>query len=235
MKTYKIKEIYKTIQGEGANTGRVATFVRFAGCNLWTGREEDRAIARCQVNCDTDFVGTNGINGGKYEASALVDKALEVYSEGASFESLDGVRPLVVLTGGEPMLQVDMALITELCSVFSVAIESNGTIEVKPEIRRNAWLTISPKISALLQRMGDELKLVFPQSHAAMHPSRFEKMMFDRFYLQPMEGNPVAPYRDDPELLRVARQENTRACIDYILRHPQWSLSVQTHKDVGLR
>lgn len=207
---YQIKEIYYTLQGEGANAGRPAIFCRFAGCNLWSGVEQDRATAVCRF-CDTDFVGTNGRNGGKYaNASMLVDMIAAA--------SGDDVAPtLVVLTGGEPMLQVDDALIAALHDEgFEVAIETNGTFKVPRAID---WITVSPKAgSTLVQRAGNELKLVYPQIGLA--PEQCAGLEFDYRYLQPMDG---------PE-----REANTAAAIDYCKANPEWRLSLQTHKLIGI-
>ena len=209
--SYSIKEIYYTLQGEGAQAGRAAVFCRFAGCNLWTGREEDRADAVCNF-CDTDFVGTDGPGGGKFASvSELVDAVLTEWQGGK------GSRPLIVCTGGEPLLQLDSELIERLHEWgFEIAIETNGTIAVPSGID---WICVSPKANAeLIQRTGNELKLVFPQPGAM--PELFEQLDFDHFFLQPMDG---------PE-----RDENTRLAIDYCLKHPNWRLSLQTHKLIGI-
>jgi 7-carboxy-7-deazaguanine synthase (Cx14CxxC type) len=208
---YTIKEIFYTLQGEGANAGRAAVFCRFAGCNLWSGREQDRAAAVCQF-CDTDFVGTDGPGGGKFETAIDLAEAVKAQWP-ADFKG----APLVVCTGGEPLLQLDEAAIDALhVAGFEVAVESNGTRPAPPAID---WLTISPKAGAeLLQRTGDELKLVFPQPGA--EPERFTDLHFRHFFLQPMDG---------PE-----RARNTQLAVDYCLTHPRWRLSLQTHKIVGL-
>jgi 7-carboxy-7-deazaguanine synthase len=207
--TYSVKEIYFTLQGEGAQAGRPAVFLRFAGCNLWTGREQDRAGAVCQF-CDTDFVGTDGPGGGKFDRPDDLAAAVATAWPG-------GGAPLVVCTGGEPLLQLDAAAIAALHRVgFEVAVESNGTVMAPEGID---WLTISPKSGAALKQLsGDELKLVFPQAGAA--PTQFTHLAFRRFSLQPMDG----PRRD----------ENTKAALDYCLAHPQWRLSLQTHKLLGI-
>jgi 7-carboxy-7-deazaguanine synthase len=208
--TYSVKEMFYTLQGEGARTGRPAVFVRFAGCNLWSGREQDRAGAICQF-CDTQFVGTDGDGGGKFEtAEALARVAADQWPGGGA--------PYVVCTGGEPLLQLDAPLIDALHEAgFEIAIESNGTIEAPAGID---WICISPKANAdLVQRRGNELKLVFPQEGAA--PERYADLAFENFFLQPM---------DSP-----AREANTRAAIAYCLEHPPWRLSLQTHKLLGLR
>ena len=212
---YAVKEIFYTLQGEGANTGRAAVFCRFAGCNLWSGREADRANAVCQF-CDTDFVGTDGSGGGKFaDASALV--AACAGAAGAALTRGES-RLLVVLTGGEPMLQVDDALIAALHAAgFEIAIETNGTLSVPRAID---WICVSPKAgAALVQTWGDELKLVYPQ--AGLMPEAVSGLDFSRRYLQPMDG--------------PAQAANTAAAIAYCQAHPTWRLSVQTHKVVGIR
>lgn len=208
--TYAVKEMFYTLQGEGARTGRPAVFVRFAGCNLWSGREQDRAGAVCTF-CDTEFVGTDGDGGGKFEApEALAQAAAALWPGGGA--------PYVVCTGGEPLLQLDAPLIDALHGAgFEIAIESNGTLPAPSGID---WICISPKANApFVQLSGDELKLVYPQAGA--DPASFEHLAFAHFFLQPM---------DSPE-----RAENTKAAIAYCLAHPRWRLSVQTHKDLGLR
>ena len=209
--SYSVKEIFKTLQGEGALAGRVAVFCRFAGCNLWSGREEDRAAAFCSF-CDTDFVGTDGTSGGRYRGSGDLVSAIE-REWGPARE-----RRFVVLTGGEPLLQVDDKLIRGLHAAdFEIAVETNGTIDPPSEID---WLCVSPKSAADLKiKTGDELKLVYPQSEIA--PEAFSMLQFRRFSLQPMDG----PDRD----------ANTAAAIAYCLAHPQWNLSMQTHKHLGIR
>lgn len=211
--TFSVKEIYYTLQGEGAQTGRPAVFLRFAGCNLWSGREEDRADAICQF-CDTDFFGTGGPGGGKFAQAAELASAVQaVWPRGTSAIS----RPWVVCTGGEPLLQLDEPLITALhARGFEVAIETNGTIAAPPGID---WICVSPKAGAALrQTWGDELKLVYPQAGAP--PEQFERLDFRHFSLQPMDG---------PD-----RERNTRLAIQYCLRHPRWRLSLQTHKLLGI-
>ena len=207
---YAVKEIFATLQGEGANAGRVAVFCRFTGCNLWSGRDIDRAGAHCRF-CDTDFVGMDGENGGRYDASALAARIAALWPG-------EGGDRFVVLTGGEPLLQVDGALIDALHDrAFSIAVETNGTVPAPPGID---WICVSPKTTgALAVTAGNELKLVFPQ--ADLPPARFEALAFDRFLLQPMDG----PDREDA----------TRGAIRYCLAHPRWRLSVQTHKVVGIR
>tara|TARA_B100001123_G_scaffold447956_1_gene607232 strand:- start:2063 stop:2701 length:639 start_codon:yes stop_codon:yes gene_type:complete len=210
---YSIKEIYYTLQGEGAHTGRPAVFLRFAGCNLWTGREEDRHKAVCQF-CDTDFVGTDGPGGGRFPDSESL--ALAVNQVWSDHTETDDNR-YVVCTGGEPLLQLDKAAIDSLhAEGFLVAVETNGTQDPPPGLD---WICMSPKALAPVKLMkGNELKLVFPQEQAM--PDQFENMEFDHYFLQPMDG---------PEL-----EENTAAAIAYCLRFPKWRLSVQTHKVIGV-
>lgn len=207
---YSVKEIYLTIQGEGAQTGRVAVFCRFAGCNLWSGREADRAMAQCTF-CDTDFVGTDGPGGGKFPRPQ--DLATEIHNHWPS----DQGNKLVVFTGGEPLLQLDTQLVTALHDIgFEIAVESNGTIQAPDGID---WLTISPKADVpVVQTSGQELKLVYPQ--VENHPKDFEDMGFKHFYLQPMDGPSTAA--------------NTKAAVEYCLKNPKWRLSVQTHKVIGI-
>ncbi len=210
--TYAVKEIFYTLQGEGANAGRPAVFLRFAGCNLWSGREADRATAVCQF-CDTDFVGTGGPGGGKFESSAALAGAVA----GAWPAGHPLARPLVVCTGGEPLLQVDPPLIGALHAAgFEIAVETNGTVAPPPGID---WLCVSPKAEApLAVTGGDELKLVYPQADAP--PERFAALGFRHFFLQPMDG--------------PARDANTGAALRYCLTHPRWRLSLQTHKLLGI-
>jgi 7-carboxy-7-deazaguanine synthase len=210
--TYAVKEIFYTLQGEGANAGRPAVFCRFAGCNLWTGREADRAEAVCRF-CDTEFVGTDGPGGGKFAAPAALAGAVAA----AWPAGHPAARPLVVCTGGEPLLQLDPPLIEALHSVgFEIAVETNGTVEPPPGID---WLCVSPKAEAtLIVTAGDELKLVFPQEGA--EPARYERLDFRHFFLQPMDG--------------PMREANTRAALAYCLAHPRWRLSLQTHKLLGI-
>jgi len=209
--SYAVKEIFYTLQGEGANAGRAAVFCRFSGCNLWSGREDDRADAVCRF-CDTDFVGMDGTGGGRFaRAEELADAVARTWPEGS------GPR-FVVCTGGEPLLQLDVPLIDALHRVgFDVAVETNGT---QPAPDGIDWLCVSPKAGApLVQQRGDELKLVFPQPGA--EPERFESLAFGAFFLQPMDG---------PHL-----EANTAAALEYCLRHPRWRLSLQTHKILGIR
>lgn len=203
---YKIKEMYYTLQGEGAHTGRPAVFCRFSGCNLWTGREEDRHKAICKF-CDTDFWGMDGENGGKYTAESLVEKAAELWGD------LSLGKPYVVCTGGEPLLQLNEPLIEAFHKAgFEVGVETNGTVEAPAGLD---WVCVSPKAGTTLEiTAGNELKLVYPQPAAL--PELFESLAFDNFFLQPMDG---------PEA-----QRNTRLAIDYCLQNPKWRLSIQTHK-----
>ena len=211
--SYLVKEIVYTLQGEGAHTGRPAVFCRFTGCNLWTGREAHRPIAVCQF-CDTDFVGTDGPEGGKFTSAA--DLAAAVARSWLGDERPRG-RRYVVCTGGEPLLQLDASLVTALHDEgFEVGVETNGTRPPPPGLD---WVCMSPKASATtVLESGDELKLVFPQDGAP--PDAFEHLGFTHFFLQPMDG----PRRD----------ENTRAAVEYCLRHPRWRLSLQTHKFLGI-
>ena len=210
--TYSVKEIFYTLQGEGARTGRAAVFLRFSGCNLWSGLERDRMRAVCRF-CDTDFTGTNGEGGGKFADSETLAGAV-----GGQWPMGSEVQPYVVCTGGEPLLQLDEALVLALhAQGFEIAIETNGTIAAPHGIE---WICVSPKADAeLKQRSGQELKLVYPQENAP--PERFANLMFDHFFLQPMDG--------------PMRESNTRAAADYCLAHPQWRLSLQTHKITGMK
>ena len=207
---YSVKEIFHTLQGEGAHAGRPAVFCRFAGCNLWSGREQDREKAVCRF-CDTDFVGTDGPGGGRFETPAELARAVAATWRG------DDARRFVVCTGGEPLLQLDSALIDALhAERFEIAIETNGTLEPPAGID---WICVSPKAgSTLALTRGDELKLVYPQPGAA--PERFEGLAFTHFFLQPMDG--------------PARAENTALAVAYCLAHPRWRLSLQTHKLIGI-
>ena len=210
--SYAVKETFLTIQGEGGQAGRPAVFLRFSGCNLWSGREQDRAAAICDF-CDTDFVGMDGDGGGRFaDAEALADHVASMWRGG------EGDPQLVVCTGGEPLLQLDAALIAALkARGFEIAIESNGTITAPDGID---WICVSPKGTApVVQTAGQELKLVYPQATA--RPELFEDLAFERFWLQPMDGPDQAA--------------NTAAAIDYCLTHPKWRLSVQTHKYIGVR
>ncbi len=211
--SYLVKEIFYTIQGEGFHTGRPAVFCRFSGCNLWSGREKDRSRAICQF-CDTDFLGTDGHNGGHYRsAKALATAIARLWPEQYFQKDL----PFVVFTGGEPLLQLDDALIRAVRRQgFQIAVETNGTLPAPEGIQ---WLTVSPKAGApLVQRTGDELKLVFPQE--GLQPQELESLRFFHFYLQPMDG---------PNL-----QENIQLAVEYCLNHPNWKLSLQTQKFIGI-
>ncbi len=231
---YSVKEVYCTLQGEGFHTGRVAVFVRFTGCNLWTGREEDRSKAVCTF-CDTDFVGTDGPNGGKFKTAAdLATHIRRVWDESTLVEGVlveDAIaqkgphssakphraNPFIVCTGGEPLLQLDAALIDEMHRLdFEIAVETNGTVQAPEGID---WICVSPKSDApMIQNFGDELKLVWYQEKAP--PDRFSELKFKHFFLQPMDG---------PDQDRF-----TREAIMYCLHHPKWRLSLQTHKFLGI-
>jgi len=209
--TYSVKEVFYTLQGEGLRAGRPAVFCRFAGCNLWTGREEDRANAACQF-CDTDFVGTDGTLGGKYaQATDLAAQIAALWPTGRGYR-------YVVLTGGEPLLQVDARLVEALhAQEFEIAVETNGTVTAPPNID---WICVSPKAGAeWIQRTGHELKLVYPQP--GLLPDDIGNLSFDQFLLQPMDG--------------LLRASNTRAAIAYCQANPRWRLSIQTHKDLMIR
>lgn len=207
---YAVKELFKTLQGEGGQTGRAAVFCRFSGCNLWSGRETDRAAAICTF-CDTDFVGMDGAGGGRFTSADALAGAIDVAW------SLDMRPGLVVFTGGEPLLQLDDDLISAVAAAgFDIAVETNGTLAAPAGID---WICVSPKSTApLAQTCGSELKLVFPQPHAP--PERFARLDFQHFWLQPMDG---------PE-----REANTEAAIAYCLANPLWRLSLQTHKMIGI-
>jgi 7-carboxy-7-deazaguanine synthase len=210
--SYAVKEIFLTLQGEGVHAGRRAVFLRFAGCNLWTGREEDRAIAICQF-CDTDFVGMDGTNGGRYDADALAAKVAALWGDGANDR-------YVVMTGGEPMLQVDDAIVDALhAQSFTIAIESNGTLPVHPGID---WVCISPKAgSETVQRSGDELKLVWPQPGS--DTAEMERWEFANFLIQPVDSGDESSNR-----------ANVEAATRFVMEHPNWRLSLQNHKILGL-
>jgi len=209
---YAVKEIFYTLQGEGAQTGRAAVFCRFAGCNLWSGREVDRANAICQF-CDTDFADTNGPGGGKFASAKELAAAVQ---EKWPRDKAGGKR-FVVCTGGEPLLQLDATLIDALHTLgFEIAVETNGTVAAPAGLD---WICVSPKAGAVLvQQTGDELKLVYPQQGA--EPERFASLAFRHFFLQPMDG---------PQ-----REANTQAALRYCLDHPQWRMSLQTHKLLGI-
>ena len=210
MHTYKVKEIYYTLQGEGAQTGRPAVFLRFTGCNLWSGREEDRGQAICAF-CDTDFFGMDGVLGGKYTSQELAEQIKSLWPAHQG-------KPYVVCTGGEPLLQLDEELINALHDVgFEVGIETNGTITLPNGID---WVCVSPKANTdVVVRKGNELKLVVRQEN--WEPTLFESWDFEHYFLQPMDGPNVRAY--------------TQWAIDYCLQHPQWKLSLQTHKLLGIR
>jgi len=209
-RTYSVKEMYLTLQGEGAQAGRAAVFLRFAGCNLWTGLERDRAAAICDF-CDTDFVGTDGPGGGRFAGGEALAEAVAAQWAGS------GGVPYVICTGGEPLLQLDTALVAALkAQGFEIGVETNGTIAAPARLD---WICVSPKAGAELKQMtGDELKLVYPQPLAM--PERFAHLAFRHYFLQPMDG---------PSL-----EANTRAATEYCLKHPQWRLSLQTHKLIGI-
>ena len=209
--SYAVKELYYTLQGEGSHTGRPGVFLRFAGCNLWSGHEEDRSDAICPF-CDTDFVGTGGPGGGKFETA----RGLATAVAGTWPDSVGGTR-FVVCTGGEPLLQLDPPLLEALHALgFEVAVETNGTLAAPDGVD---WLTVSPKAGApLALRSGDELKLVYPQE--GVDPADYGGLAFRHFYLQPMDG---------PE-----REQNTERAVAYCLEHPQWRLSLQTQKYLGI-
>jgi 7-carboxy-7-deazaguanine synthase len=209
--SFTVKELFYTLQGEGANTGRPAVFCRFTGCNLWTGREEDRATAVCRF-CDTDFVGTDGPGGGQFATAEALANAI-----GRRWPASVETRPFVVCTGGEPLLQMTPELVDALHERgFEIAIETNGTQRALPGID---WICVSPKANAeLMQCSGDELKLIFPQSGA--DPERYEHLDFRHFFLQPMDSS--------------ERERNTQLAVRYCLEHPRWRLSLQTQKILGI-
>jgi 7-carboxy-7-deazaguanine synthase len=211
--TYSVKEIFYTLQGEGMNVGRPAVFCRFTGCNLWTGREQHRDRAICQF-CDTEFVGTDGIGGGKFKQAQDLAHAV-----GTTWDAVSSSRQhaFVVCTGGEPLLQLNNILIDALHGEgFEIAVETNGTQNAPANID---WLCVSPKARAPLRQLqGHELKLIFPQPGA--EPERFESLAFEHFFLQPMDG--------------PLREENTKSAIDYCSKHPRWRLSIQMHKLIGI-
>jgi 7-carboxy-7-deazaguanine synthase len=209
--TYAVKEIFYTLQGEGSHAGRPAVFMRFAGCNLWSGREQDRSTAVCQF-CDTDFIGTDGSGGGKFDDAQCLASAVA-----SQWPDMSQGKPYVVCTGGEPLLQLDHALIDALHEQgFEIAVETNGTLAAPAGID---WICVSPKAGApFVQQSGHELKLVYPQVLAP--PDMFKHLDFKGFFIQPMDGPQVA--------------ENTTAAVAYCLAHPQWRLSLQTHKMLGI-
>lgn len=213
---YSVKEIYFTLQGEGAHTGRPAVFCRFAGCNLWSGHEKDRESAVCPF-CDTDFVGTDGTGGGKFRTAGQLAEAVESAWPSSDAGEHSRERPLVVCTGGEPLLQLDEEAVIALHGAgLEVAVETNGTVEAPPGLD---WICVSPKAGApLVVTRGHELKLVYPQAKAP--PEDFAGLDFDYFSLQPLDG--------------PRRAQNTRLALKYCLAHPQWRLSLQTHKYIGI-
>ena len=212
---YSVKELFYTLQGEGARSGRPAVFCRFAGCNLWSGREADRASATCRF-CDTDFVGIDGAGGGKYATPEALAAAIAARWP---IPAPPKARPYVVCTGGEPLLQLDESLIAALhAQGFEVAVETNGTLPAPPGLD---WICVSPKANAPLRlSRGDELKLVYPQLEPEAQPERFVDLAFQHFFLQPLDG--------------PGREAHVRAAIAYCLAHPQWRLSLQTHKLLGI-
>ena len=213
--SYAVKELFYTLQGEGAQAGRPAVFCRFAGCNLWSGREIDRAAAICRF-CDTDFIGTDGPGGGRFATAAQLAQAIAGHWPATT---LPGAQPYVVCTGGEPLLQLDAPLIEALhMAGFAVAVETNGTLPAPPGLD---WICVSPKAGAPLRLIrGDELKLVYPQIEPEAQPERFIDLDFRYFFLQPLDGS--------------EREVHTQAAVAYCLAHPQWRLSLQTHKLLGI-
>ncbi len=210
--TYSVKEIFYTLQGEGFHSGRPAIFCRFTGCNLWSGREQDRSDAVCHF-CDTDFIGTDGPGGGKFDTPMSLAESIRKFWPNKETDQ----HPFVVCTGGEPALQLDEALVSALHQLdFEIAVETNGTLPLPAKID---WVCVSPKAnSKIIILKGNELKLVYPQENNT--PEKFSSLHFDHFFLQPM---------DDERL-----SSNTQACIKYCLQHPQWKLSLQTHKIIGI-
>lgn len=219
---YSVKEVYLTLQGEGGQAGRAAVFCRFTGCNLWTGREQDRATAACRF-CDTDFIGTDGPGGGRFEGAMALARHLSSIWAAGLVQDDEGPDergdPYVVFTGGEPMLQLDEALITACHAMgFEVGVETNGTQRVPASVD---WICVSPKPrSSLVQKTGHELKLVYPQREPQMHPRHFAELAFGQFYLQPL---------DDAD-----RERHTAEAARYCMGHPKWRLSLQSHKLIGI-
>lgn len=232
--TYSVKEMYYTLQGEGAQSGRPAVFLRFSGCNLWSGREKDRQRAVCSF-CDTEFVGTDGPGGGKFSTAADLAAAVAYL-----WPARTGLaRPYVVCTGGEPLLQLDSAAIAALqAKGFEVGVETNGTLPVPQEVD---WICVSPKANApLVQRRGNELKLVFPQVEAGAQPEHFVSLEFEHFFLQPLDelrkthsvkGKAV---NLDVDTNLAKKESSTQSAVDYCLANPLWKLSLQTHKFIGI-
>ncbi len=217
--TYAVKEIFYSLQGEGAQAGRPAVFCRFSGCNLWSGEEKHRAAADCDF-CDTDFVGVDGVGGGRFKSVATLADTLADYWPGG-----ENARPYVVFTGGEPLLQLDDQLVDAMhARGFEVAVETNGTLAAPEGID---WICVSPKgENPVVQTSGDELKLVHPQ--AGVDPRKFSMLAFDNFYLQPLERQTAAGSEQEGP-------SNTQVCLEYCLEQPQWKLSLQTHKLLGIR
>ena len=220
--SYSVKEIFYSLQGEGARAGRPAVFCRFTGCNLWSGEEKHRSSADCRF-CDTDFVGTDGLGGGKFASAPGLASTLAAY-----WPASGQGEPYVVFTGGEPLLQLDSTLIDAMHEAgFEVAVETNGTLEAPAGID---WLCVSPKgDTRLVQRSGNELKLVFPQE--GLDPGRFLELDFNHFYLQPMDRSALDPRDTEPGDVVASAQ----LCTEYCLRHPGWRLSLQAHKFLGIR
>ncbi|AWD32369.1 7-carboxy-7-deazaguanine synthase [Candidatus Kinetoplastibacterium sorsogonicusi] len=211
--TYSVKEIFKTLQGEGAQTGKTAVFCRFSGCNLWSGREKDRKNAICNF-CDTDFIGTNGKNGGKFKNAEILAEIINK-EWGSDYKS---IHKYVVFTGGEPLLQLDHALVNAVKNLgFQIAIETNGTINIDLSID---WICVSPKsYDKLVVTSGDEIKLIYPQNH--LHPSLFENLKFKHFFLQPMYNNEI--------------DNNIELTVNFCMNNAKWKLSLQTHKLIGIQ
>lgn len=215
MPTYSVKELFYSLQGEGAQAGRAAIFCRFSGCNLWSGREQDRAKAQCSF-CDTDFIGTDGVNGAKFSSAEQLAQRVAILWQQSCVDD-KGATPYVICTGGEPLLQLDSELVQAFKSKgFEIAVETNGTLAVPDGVD---WICVSPKTPQPLKQLtGNELKLVHPQ--AGLPPEQFSHLAFDHFYLQPMAGTTQA--------------QSLSACIDYCRAHPRWKLSLQTHKLINI-
>lgn len=229
--TYAVKELFFTLQGEGAQSGRAAVFLRFTGCNLWSGREQDRDKGQggCARWCDTDFVGTDGERGGRYDALALANLARSLWDAHVQPEHAEGARPYIVCTGGEPALQLDEPLIDALhARGFEVAIETNGT---RPLPRGLDWVCVSPKAGApIVLEGGDELKLVYPQGSSDTEPERFESLAFSHWFVQPMDRSGALISLDPSTRAR----DTMRECVALCMRRPRWRLSLQTHKLAGI-